>query len=88
MAIGSESFEFKTFQPKKMIYNCEVTFISLFLVLHLQANDLTLGCTRKFIPPPWYKGRGGGGGGGWNPSQEFSGMLQYFEMILPLVGSL
>ena len=63
MAIASESFEFKTFQPKKMIYNCEVTFISLFLVLHLQANDLTLGCTRKFIPPPWYKGRGGGGGG-------------------------
>ena len=68
MAIGSESFEFKTFQPKKMIYNCEVTFISLFLVLHLQANDLTLGCTRKFIPPPWYKGRGGGGGGGWMES--------------------
>ena len=87
MAIASESFEFKTFQPKKMIYNCEVTFISLFLVLHLQANDLTLGCTRKFIPPPWYKGRGGGVGG-WNPSPEFSGMLQYFEMILPLVGSL
>ena len=30
---------------------------------------LTLGRTRKFIPPPWYKG---GGGGGWNPSPEFS----------------
>ena len=65
MAIGSESFEFKTFQPKKMIYNCEVTFISLFLVLHLQANDLTLGCTRKF--PPRGK-KGGGGGGGWMES--------------------
>ena len=86
MAIGSESSEFKTFQPKKMIYNCEVTFISLFLDLYLQANDLTLGCTRKFITPPWYKGRGGGGG--WNPSPEFSDMLQYFETILPLVGSL
>ena len=30
----------------------------------------------------------GGGGGGWNPTPEFYGMLQYFEMILPLVGSL
>ena len=85
MAIGSESFEFKTFQPKKMIYNCEVTFISLFLVLYLQANDLTSDVLANSYPPPWYTGRGGGG---WNPSPEFSGMLQYFEMILPLVGSL
>ena len=68
-----------------MIYTCEVTFISLFLVLFLQANDLTLGCTRKFIPLPGYKGQGGCG---WNPSPEFSDMLQYFETILPLVESL
>ena len=76
MAIGSESFEFKTFQRKKMIYNCEVTFISLFLVLHLQANDLTLGCTRKFIPPPWYKG---GGGGGW--MESLSGVFWYVAVF-------
>ena len=30
-------------------------------------TSLTLGRTRKFIPPPWYKG----GGGGWDPSTEF-----------------
>ena len=30
--------------------------------------NLTLGRTRKFIPPPWYKG--GRGGGWWNPSPE------------------
>ena len=30
-------------------------------------KKLTLGRTRKFIPPPWYKGRGGGR----NPSREF-----------------
>ena len=28
----------------------------------------SLGRTRGFIPPPWYKG--GGGMGGWNPSPE------------------
>ena len=33
---------------------------------------LSLGRTRKFIPPPWYKGVCGGGGGGlYNPSPEF-----------------
>ena len=32
-------------------------------------SDLTLGRTRKFIPPLWYKG--GGGGCSWNPSLEF-----------------
>ena len=33
-----------------------------------QESSLTLGRTRKFIPPPLYKGRGGCG---WNPSPEF-----------------
>ena len=33
---------------------------------------LTIGRTRKFIPPPWYKEGGGGDeGDGWNPSREF-----------------
>ena len=32
-----------------------------------QESSLTLGRTRKFIPPLLYKGRGGG----WNPSPEF-----------------
>ena len=31
------------------------------------AARLILGRTRKFIPPPWYKGRGGW----WSPSHEF-----------------
>ena len=34
-------------------------------VLTDQETSLTLGRTRKFIPPPWYKG------GGWNPSPQF-----------------
>ena len=46
---------------------------------------LTLGRTRKFITPPWYKG----GGGGWmEPLPGVFDMLQYFETILPLVVSL
>ena len=40
---------------------------------------LTLGRTRKFIPPPWYKGDG------WKIGFD---MLQYFETVLPAVGSL
>ena len=31
-------------------------------------SDSTLGTSRKFIPPTWYRG---GGGRGWNPSGEF-----------------
>ena len=38
---------------------------------------LTLGRTRKFIPPPWYKGDG------WKIGFD---MLQYFETVLPAVG--
>ena len=46
---------------------------------------LTLGRTRKFIHPPWYKE----GGGGWmEPLPGVFDMLQYFETILPLVESL
>ena len=37
------------------------------LVTQLFRQSVSLvGCTRKFIPPRWYKG----GGGVWNPSQE------------------
>ena len=43
-------------------------------------QTLTLGRTRKFIPPPWYS-RGRGVPGVFD-------MLQYFETILPLVESL
>ena len=42
---------------------------------------LTLGRTRKLIPPPWNKG------GGWTPPRVFD-MLQYFETILPSEQSL
>ena len=52
---------------------------------------LSLGHTRKFIPPPWYKrvggGRDGTRGDWWNPSLEFL-MLQYFETTLPSMESL
>ena len=43
---------------------------------------LTLGRTRKFIPPPWYKGEGGGVVDRTPP--QF--LICY--VILPLVGSL
>ena len=49
-------------------------------------TNLTLGCTRKFIPPPWYKR--GGGEGLVEPLPGVFDMLQYFETILPLVESL
>ena len=46
---------------------------------------LALGRTRKFIPPPWYKGEGEG----WmEPLPRGFDMLQYLETILPLVESL
>ena len=44
-------------------------------------SELTLGRTRKFIPPPWYKVGGGGGGRGWNPSGRF--LMCYSISILP-----
>ena len=46
-------------------------------------RGLTIRRTRKFIPPPWYKG-------GWmEPFPGVFNMLQYkFETILPLVESL
>ena len=56
------------------------------------AAGLTLASTRKFIPPPWYKGGGRGGGEwGWGLMEPLPGifdMLQYFETILPLVETL
>ena len=49
------------------------------------SGSLTLGSTRKFIPPPWYKV----GGGGWiEPIPAVFDMLQYFETIVGLVESL
>ena len=45
---------------------------------------LTLGRTRKFLPPPWYKV----GGGGVVSILGIFYMLQYFETILPLEESL
>ena len=44
---------------------------------------LTIGRTRKFIPSPWYKGRGL-----MEPLLRVFDMLQYFETILPLAESL
>ena len=45
---------------------------------------LTLGRTRKVVPPPWYKG----GGGLMEPPSRVFDKLQYFETILPSVESL
>jgi len=68
-----------------------------FLKLSTSSNmcvtqTLTLGRTRKFIPPPWYRKGGGRGGAGWNrlmePLPGVFDTLQYFETILPLVESL
>ena len=49
-------------------------------------SELTLGRTRKFISPTWYKV----GGGGWMEPLPgvFFDILQYIEKILPLVDSL
>ena len=50
-------------------------------------SSLTLGRTRKFIPPPWYKGGGGVLNG--NPPRSFWYIaVLNFETILPLVESL
>ena len=50
-------------------------------------KKLTLGRTRKFIPPTVVQAGGGGGGvNGIHPG--VFDMLQYFETILPLVVSL
>ena len=46
---------------------------------------LTLGRTRKLIPPPWYKEVGGGY---CNPSPGFFAVLQYFGINLTLIDSL
>ena len=46
---------------------------------------LTLGRTRKFIPPPWYKVCVGKGE--MEPLPGVCDMLQYFETILPVVES-
>ena len=67
---------------------CFAVWITVFLQIPLETlNALTLGRTAKFIPPPWYKGRGGGGV--WmEPLPVVFDMLRYFETILPLVESL
>ena len=46
---------------------------------------LTLGRTRKVVPPPWYKG---GVGGLMEPPSRVFDKLQYFETILPSLESL
>ena len=43
----------------------------LTIALLMRTLILTLGRTRKFIPPPWYKGEEEGGGGWMEPVLEF-----------------
>ena len=59
----------------------------LTIVLLMRALILTLGRTRKFIPPPWYKGGGGGTGVDGTRPRVFD-MLEYYETILPSVEGL
>ena len=63
----------------------EYMLVDLTQEFNFQAA-LTLGRTRKYIPPPWYKGEGG-----WwmpPPPPRVFNMLQYFETILPSVENL
>ena len=64
------------------IFNILKTLVVCISLHGSPKYGLTLGLTRKFIPPPWYK-RGVDG----TPPRVFD-MLHYFEMILPLVESL
>ena len=57
----------------------------LTIALLMRTLILTLGRTRKFIPPPWYKG-GGVGVDGTRP--RVFDMLEYSETILPSVEGL
>ena len=68
------------------MYNCRDIFFpsQLGFGFFVHFGLLILGCTRKVIPPPWYKG---GGGVDETPPSVFD-MLQYFETILPSVKSL
>ena len=65
-------------------------YVLLLLIGHLELYKniftvLTLGRTRKFIPPPCYKGRGEV----WmKPLPKVFDMLQHFETILPSLESL
>ena len=56
----------------------------LTIVLLMRTLILTLGRTRKFIPPPWYKGETGVDG----TRRRGFDMLEYSETILPSVESL
>ena len=61
----------------------------LTIVLLMRTLILTLGRTRKFIPPPWYKGGRGGGGTGMDGTRpRVFDMLEYSETILPSVEGL
>ena len=54
------------------------------LISYFSFPLLTVGRTRKVIPPPWYKGKGGW----WTPPPPWVfEMLQYFETVLPSVKS-
>ena len=44
--------------------------IKQFKIKYSMQYQLTLECTRKFIPPPWYK-KWDGGGGEWKHSPGF-----------------
>ena len=60
--------------------------IKQFKIKYSMQYQLTLECTRKFIPPPWYK-KWDGGGGGMETLPRVFDRLQYFETILPSVKS-
>ena len=73
----------RCFPPRPSALNFFFFFSFFFLAQDTALSQLTLGRTRKFIPPPWYKG-----GGAMVTHPGVFDMLHYFETILPLVESL
>ena len=68
-----------------MLINKNLGVVQKEVLTFDQESSLTLGRTRKFIPPTVAQG----GGGGWmEPLPGVFDILQYFETILPSVESL
>ena len=75
----------RCFPPRPSALNFFFFFFFFFLAQDTALSQLTLGRTRKFIPP---RGTRGGGGGAMVTHPGVFDMLHYFETILPLVESL
>ena len=68
LQVNSSNIIFSCKWSHIMLINKNLGVVQKEVLTFDQESSLTLGRTRKFIPPPWHKG--GGGEGGWNPSPE------------------